>query len=252
MVATGIDADPDNFSNNVEVIDLADASTTCDALEDYPIRASGASGGLLSVPLICGGAEKSHKILSDHPVSECYIVGSGIRDPVAKLLAPRVDSAAVAISSHQLWVTGGTSVPENVGGVPHYNSLKSTEIVDVQTSNVVEGPELPWGMSGHCVVQLNQFTFFFLGGGKHISLSGSVNGSSTFFYDARSKAWTNGPDMNYERKSFGCGIMKMASGSSMVVVTGGIESISNREGLAATEFLNLGDPNGLKWSSGNH
>jgi len=54
LIATG---SPYETSVKTEVIDLADESTTCEALQDFPIQVTGASGGLLndSQPLICGG-----------------------------------------------------------------------------------------------------------------------------------------------------------------------------------------------------
>ena len=77
-----------------EVLDLADESTACNALGDYPIQVQGAFGGLVndSLPLICGGRKEN----SD--VSDCHIVGtSASSDPVAKLLAPRSFAGRVTI-----------------------------------------------------------------------------------------------------------------------------------------------------------
>ena len=210
-----------------EVIDLADESTTCDALEDYPIDVYETFGGLINdrLPLICGGRNVSSFF------SECYIAGSTNRDPVVKLLTPRTASTAVVLNSHQLWITGGQDESK---------ILKTTEIVDALTSfaPVVKGPELPLAMNGHCAVKLNENTIMFMYMKK------------SFFFEVSTQTWTNGPDMKHDRVYSGCGMMQMDTGSSMVVVTGGI--MNETHSLAATEILKLGDANGLKWSPGKN
>lgn len=214
MVATGL---PLSASVLTEVIDLADESTTCEALPEYPIHEYGASGGLVndSLPLICGG--------NAHPnyVGNCYIPGYGSKDSLVTLLTPRAGSAAITMESH-MWITGGWDGS---------NVLMSTEIVDVVSSPafVVQGPELPMAMSGHCIVKVNGTTVLF------------VYKRKTFFFDYATQAWANGPDTNHERLSSGCGIME-----NVVVVAGGHFSETT------TEFLTLDDPNGLKWSAGTN
>ena len=228
MVATGF---PRAHSVKTEVIDLADETTTCEALEDHPIEVNMASGGLLNdrVPLICGGFEGVNRLIV------CYIAGSANRDPVVKRLTPRSSSAAVTLNSHQLWITGGMDDSRS-------KYLKSTEIVDDRTSfpPVVKGPDLPVPMAGHCIVQLNQSTILFMGG--------APNFKKTHFYNIETQTWTDGPDMNYGRLYSGCGMMQMATGSSVVVITGGRKTEALTR--STTEFLKLGDPFGLRWSRG--
>ena len=235
MISTGF---PSNTSVLSEVVDLADESITCDALGDFPVQVAAASGGLInnSLPLICGGWNGSYS-------SECYIAGRANSDPLVKLLTPRGSSAALAMNSHQLWVTGGyNSVWPN--------TLASTEIVDVLVSppTVVPGPQLKVPMFGHCIVQLNQSTAMFIGGDPFHK--------KTFFFNFATQSWTDGPDMNYGRYYFGCGMMAMGIYSSIIVVAGGAHSLSTAPATAnsssTSEFLNLEDPNGLKWSAGKN
>ena len=218
LVATGY---PWMTSVLTEVIDLADESTTCDTLDDHPIQVTRASGGLIngSLPLICGVWNGN---------GDCYIAGIATRDPVVKLLTPRDGSAAVAMGSHQLWITGGYDDSSE--------DVMFTEIVDFTSSpaSVVRGPELPMPMDGHCIVKLNESTVLFMYRYK------------TFFFDYSAQAWTNGPDMSYDRYDFGCAIVKWGYGSSRVVVAGSVYG----EGGSTSEFLMLDDPNGLKWSAG--
>ena len=133
----------------------------------------------------------------------------------------------MAINSHQLWITGGLN---------GYNYLASTEIVDLTSypaATVDQGPEMPIPMYGHCLVKLNESTVLFM------------YGYQTFFFDhSAAQAWTNGPDMIYNRLWFGCGMMQMGDGSTAIVVAGGASSPTK------TEFLVLDDPNGMKWSVG--
>ena len=95
--------------------------------------------------------------------------------------------------------------------------------------NVAEGPQLPMPMSGHCLVKVNQTTALFMYRNK------------TFFFDFPTQSWIDGPEMNYDRVSFGCGIM-----GNVVIAAGGRFT----EMLNTTEFLSLDDPNDFKWSPG--
>ena len=207
---------PLEASKLADVIDLADESTTCEALPDYPIQVNGASGVLIndSLPMVCGGFHGQIE------TGNCYIAGSN--ESVAKLLTPREYTVAIEIGA-QMWITGGL-----------YGSyLESTEIVDM--SSVVEGPQLPKAMGGHCAVKVSETKVFFMHGYK------------TYFYDFLTNAWTNGPDMTYDRVYFGCGIMNTIAKSGVVVVTAG----GFRLGTGSkTEFLTLDDPNGLQWTPG--
>jgi len=92
-------------------------------------------------------------------------------------------------------------------------------------------------MWGHCIEQLNQTTVLFMGG--------YPNKNKSFFFDVPSQTWTNGPDMNHDRVYFGCGLMTIGS-DLLVVASGGDYSPST------TEVLNLGNPNGQKWSAGKN
>ena len=65
--------DPQNTAVKSEIIDLLDAETTCQSLEDYPLPVTGAFGGRLDdvVPVVCGGAHYGKAI------PDCYVLGLG-------------------------------------------------------------------------------------------------------------------------------------------------------------------------------
>ena len=147
-------------------------------------------------------------------------------DPVAKLNTPRSHTASVALGT-KIWVTGGQN--EN------REAVKSTEIIDVLNSpaTVVAGPELPTVMWGHCIVKVNSTTDFF------------IYREKTYFFNHPSQSWTRGPDLNMDKKDGGCGIMKLANGSDVVVAAGGS---MQRERALSTEFLVL--DGSMKWVAG--
>ena len=215
-MATG---SPYETSVAVEVFDLVDDSVICEALEDFPVQVAAASGGLInnSVPIICGGLNNFR--------GDCHIPGNTNDGPLATLITPRSSTASIAMGN-TLWITGGAHVFNN-------SPLSSTEIVD-DLAIVVDGPELPMTMFGHCIVKLNQTTFLFMYERK------------TFFYDYSNQVWSYGPDMKYKRTYFGCGKMTSANGSVVVVAAGGAYSRNT------TEFLDFDGSKDLKWSAGEN
>ena len=64
-----------------------------------------------------------------------------------------------------LWITGGEDGA---------NYLKSTEFVFVNQPPI-EGPDLPFAISGHCMVQVDARTIFIVGGSLSTSKSSPVN-----------------------------------------------------------------------------
>jgi hypothetical protein len=213
----------------MEIIDLEDPTNVCQPsfLDNYQIwKVAGVSGGLLTNnnALICGG-------LGFKRLDDCFSINAkGIR-ATAKLTHKISYAASVVWNSTTLWLTGGYS--DGTG------YTKSTEFV--QLTGTTPGPDLPLGVSQHCLVSLNDTTVLLIGG----YLSYSTRSSATFYYNTDQKTWTDGPPLKTGRAGHSCALFKSPKHghTDTVIVTGG-----SGEFLASTEVLNLDSSN--SWKSG--
>ena len=149
MVATGYP-----YTNKAQVVDL-ESNTECSALPEYPLYLKGAVGSLMDgSPLICSGYGRSESSGSNEYQSACYKYQ---KDSQQWLLHGSLNTgrsyAASAKIGNDLWVTGGFN-----GDV-----LKSSEYVKPDGS-VIDGPDLPEAMDGHCMVTLQDGSVAILGG----------------------------------------------------------------------------------------
>ena len=68
-------------------------------------------------------------------------------------VARRMPSAA--LMGDKLWITGGAH--------GDYTGLTSTEVIDLESGTITDGPQLPNGRWGHCMVALNDNLIMVLG-----------------------------------------------------------------------------------------
>ena len=153
LVATGYGT-TDPFTNQAQVVDL-ESNNECSALMEYPLYLTDAVGSVMDgSPLICSGYGRSKSSGSYEYQSACYKYQ---KDAQEWLLHGSLNTgrsyAASAKIGNDLWVTGG------------YNGddLKSSEYVKPDGS-VIDGPDLPEAMSGHCMVTLHNGSVAILGG----------------------------------------------------------------------------------------
>jgi hypothetical protein len=231
LVTTGFPADA---SVKSEVIDLVDASNTCQDLDDYPFQAQGAVSGLLfqadgavggllnpGDPLVCGGYSNK----------ECYIVGqSGPKD---QLLEQRYMAASLVLNHSHIWITGGFS---NSG------PLASTELVSM-AQPIVSGPDLPISVAGHCLVAINASTALLIGGGD---ASNGVYIGESYYISLEDQSWSQGPDLISPRWMHACGVFKSRAhqGRTVVIVAAG----NKNNPLDSVELLDLATNT---WIEGN-
>ena len=86
------------------------------------------------------------------------------------IFTPIMSGFFTVFNDSTLWITGG----EDSG-----NYLKSTEFVFVNQPPI-EGPNLPFAISGHCMVQTDPNTLFIIGGSLSSSKSSPVHSKSIF------------------------------------------------------------------------
>jgi hypothetical protein len=217
LVTTGL---PSSTAVKSEVIDLQDPSNICQTLEDYPIAVDAAVGGFLNQgdPLVCGG----------YPATNvCHVVNQPGQS--SEMLEERAWSASLTLNSSHLWVTGGWN-----GNV----RLQTSEFVSIGQPSV-QGPDLPYAVTEHCLVGVNSSTALLCGGWNGQVLN------ECHYMDLRDHSWSQGPSMMTKRSSHSCGIFKSAAhqGRNIVIAAGGY----NDDYWDSVELL---DPTTNKWIEG--
>jgi hypothetical protein len=139
------------------------------------------------------------------------------------MLEERYDSASLTLNSSHLWVTGG----RNGNGI-----LQTSEFVSIGQPSV-QGPDLPYAVSRHCLVGVNSSTALLCGGENN----GRIMLNECHYMDWEDHSWSQGPSMMTKRRRHSCGIFKSAAhqGRNIVIAAGGL----NNDYLDSVEFLDL-------------
>ena len=209
-----------------EILDLLNPDTKYKLLRDNVPKVDGATGGLLqNSPIICGGYDKM-----DYTTRDCVVIGQ----PEMKMIEKRVDAASVALDPCTLWIVGGRK-----GFLG--NALNSTEFIKFGQPSV-KGPDLPFAIEGHSMIQYNEKSIYIIGGYQ----KDSFYSKKTWIVDLTNGFdITEGPSLNKARACLGCAKMKI-NGRAVLIVAGGYTN--NDEILDSVELL---DPLGNNiWTHG--
>ena len=135
-----------------------------------------------------------------------------------------------------------------VGGEDSANYLKTTEFVFVNQPPI-EGPDLPFAISGHCMVQTDPNTIFIIGGSMSTSKSSPVSTSTkTWMVDPETFHIQPGPPLNIARSGHSCSHMYL-NGKTYLVAIGGYDEYRWMGALDSVELL---DPTSNKgWILGD-
>ena len=157
----------------------------------------------------------------------------------------RVDAASVVINQAGLWVTGGRNFKDE---------KNSTEIFFLDRPPI-RGPDLPRGLFGHSMVQINPNTIYIIGG----KFGRNQQDFSPFTWIVNNPIISNninvefeeGPSLIIPRKEHACAKMEI-NGEVFIVVAGGITNCIDDEeyyGPRSVEILNFSSPFG-QWERG--
>jgi hypothetical protein len=230
LVATG-----GNVS--VEVINLDDSSSnfTCENLPDYPFDNSfGGTGQLFQmIPIICGGRDVDH--------CGCYSLENGNWDQVTSIpkCEFRVHMASTLFPVEERFVvTGGFSDFRGSGGSDDVEVFNGS----YWNSDVI--PNLPTGISSHCLIAIDNYHLMVIGGiapGDEMCDSGYTRHTYIFY----NNVWSPGPNLTECRARHSCGIMKMMNSTNgetekVVVVAGGEYYLNQHNTVELLFWNNMG------------
>lgn len=158
--------------------------------------------------LVCGG----------RTVSACYsyLPEENSWQKTGSLDQARGGAGSLSIDDREWWISGGSGS----------ESYLSSSLI-YQGRQFTAGPDLPYPSADHCVVRANETHIVLIGGQSDLG----VYRKDAYILDWTTMAWTKLPDLSYERKGAGCGLLQ----ESRVVVTGS----RTGPGGNSTEILNL-------------
>merc|ERR1711935_74872 len=178
---------------------------------DFPDGIQEATGNLIDgMPLLCGGigGERSERY---NKSSNCYILRDGTWSQFTNMTEKRQTPSSAVVTKdgkEALFVTGGYD---------NDNHLKTTEFV-FSDGKVLPGPDLPEGRTGHCTAQLDENRYIIMGG--NLGKSGRKT-NTTIIWDSTTNEFTDGPSMEYTRKTFACTVFWSDLHYSPVVIAAG-------------------------------
>ena len=178
-------------------MDLTNPNIRYQLLADNVPTVSVATGGLLqNSPIVCGG---KNEIWNDS--QDCVVIGQ----PKRKMIEKRSGAASVAIDQNTLWIVGGQNG----------NDLRSTEFIKLGQPSV-KGPDLPFAISYHSMIQYDKKSIYIIGGGQNGLLF-----KNTWIVDPTNEfKITKGPSLNNGRSHHSCAKMTL-NGRTILVVAGG-------------------------------
>ena len=207
-----------------EIVDLLNPTAKYELLANNVPRVRFATGGLIqNTPIVCGGEDNKFSISGD-----CVVIGQPEME--MKMIEKRSLAASVALDQNTLWIVGG------------YNgsSLKSTEFIKLGQPSV-KGPDLPFTISGHSMIQYNEKSIYIIGGWQN----GPGFSIKTWIVDPTNEFQiTEGPSLNEGRQCHSCAKMTL-NGRTILVVAGGV---GNNGHLDSVEILDPTENN--VWTQG--
>ena len=208
-----------------EVIDLIGGHKYSVWLDGKEIE--GAVGGLLNNKLLfCGGPSgppgptygPTHGIQTRNGIQTCQILGQPNNS--FQSLEGRDYASSVVLNQSKLWITGGQTLENSGGGCCWLSGSKnSTEFISLDQPPY-PGPDLPFEIHGHCMVQVCPNTIYIIGGCQN-----DKNSTHTWIVDPTNNFdIKSGPPLNRARLGHSCNKMKI-NGKYFLVVAGGLHEV---------------------------
>ena len=158
-----------------------------------------ATGGILqNSPIVCGGS--IYGIASKN----CVVIGQPEME--MKMIEKRSGAASVALDQSTLWIVGGCNGDD----------LSTTEFIKLGQPSV-KGPDMPFRIYGHSMIQYDEKSIYIIGGKQN----NSILSYKTWIVDPTNVFQiTEGPSLNKGRADHGCAKMTI-NGRTILVVAGG-------------------------------
>ena len=173
------------------------------------VRRWSAVGGLVqNQPVICGGTWNGFEVRKDVSIL-------GQPKKTFDMFDIRLHSSSVVLlNNSKLWITGGIS--NHLGRDTSNRQRKSTELISIDQPPI-KGPDLPFVISNHTMVQIDSKTVYIIGGMQN----GKVSNKTWIVDPTNDFQIKEGPSLNEARDSHSSAKMKI-NGKLYIVVAGGM------------------------------
>ena len=184
-------------------------------------RVDYATGGLLqNSPIVCGGTDEKLKTSKN-----CVVIGQP--EMKMEMIGTKERAASVALDPSTLWIVGGKD-----GRCDLFSNF-STELIKLGQPSV-KGPDLPFTISSHTVIQYDKKSIYIIGG-----IQNGCYSNKTWIVDPTNGFLIKeGPSMNKARSNHGCAKMTVNRKTILVVVGG-----TNLGHLGSVEILDPSENN---------
>ena len=213
-------------------MDFLNPNSKYELLANNVPRVNFATGGLLQKsPIVCGGKNQmdGNWIVSQ----DCVVIGK----PEMEMIEKRSGAASVALDQSTLWIVGGFNG----------NDLSSTEFIKLgqlfQSKLIfsAKGPDLPFRISGHSMIQYDEKSIYIIGGFQNDRRT-----NKTWIVDPTNEFQIKeGPSLIKGRYGHGCAKMTL-NGRTILVVAGGVDE--DWKTLDSVEILDPSENN--VWTPG--
>merc|ERR1712020_491898 len=141
------------------------------------------------------------------------------------MIEKRVGAASVVLDQRTLWIVGGWNGGRTVTNTIDINGIhSSTEFIKLGQPSV-KGPDLPFTICGHSIIQYDEKSIYIIGGEQN----DSFYSNKTWIVDPTNDFQiTEGPSLNNGRAYHSCAKMTL-NGRTILVVAGGAGEMDSVE-----------------------
>ena len=237
-----------------EVIDLAVPNIKCELaldVKDIPKKSWCIAGIVQNNLIIGGGSGNSYGVgYRTEYFKECYIIGQ--EGPKMELLEVREGSRSVVLGN-KIWIVGGKKPLLDLDldfwkKMEHEDAkdtyLNSSEYIRLNQATE-KGPKLPFRVSNHAMVKVNETTVYIIGGCEVGGWATNKTWIADFSNGFKVK---KGPKLMAPRSDHSCAVMEIDGKTILVVVGGNLaKSVIYKE--FDVELLDLSEPK-PRWKKG--
>ena len=205
LIATG---EPYENGKKTEIIDLLDPANQFELSNDYNESVISRSvGGTLQDQLYIFGGVRHEDFLKD-----VLVIGQPDSTTKLQMLQNRSQASSVILNNSTFWVVGGERRNSQNDSI---EDLTSTEFIS-RGQPPKPGPDLPFSISNHGMVQCGSASIYIIGGWQN----GSESKATWIVNPVKDFHVRPGPSLNLARYHHSCGTMEI-QGRTVIIVAGG-------------------------------
>ena len=155
--------------------------------------------------MLFGGSGETHRHRQDIDILKDGIVIGSNEETYEYEIEERRSASSVVLNQSRLWVTGGY--------IGNWNKLNTSQFLSLDQPPE-KGPDLPFAVSCHCMVQVDSETIYLIGGFQN----GEKSNKTWIINPKKNFQIREGPTMLETRIDHACATMKVNNKVFIIVV----------------------------------